>query len=117
MAFGVPASFTSLNLVNAGQVPNLPASVFVETPATADGPQGPVPRTLPLPETVVPYCESVSRRMTDAIVRAAEKRSRRLLHHAVELDPTIMDKAAGVCAIEACLEAHADLLPTFPPGG
>jgi len=116
MAFGERASFTSLNLVNAGQVPNLPANVFVETPATADGPQGPVPRTLPLPETVVPYCEHAAR-VTDAIVRAAEKRSRRLLHHAVELDPTIMDKAAGLRAIDACLEAHADVLPTFPPGG
>jgi alpha-galactosidase/6-phospho-beta-glucosidase family protein len=115
MAFGTKASFTSLNLANTGQVPNLPAHVFVETPATASGPEGPVPRTLPLPETVVPDCEHAAR-VTDAIVRAAEKHSRRLLHHAVELDPTIVDKAAGFCAIDACLEAHGDLLPTFRPG-
>jgi alpha-galactosidase len=115
MAFGKKASFTSLNLVNAGQVPNLPANVFVETPATAAGPEGPVPRTLPLPEAVLPHCAHAAL-VTDAIVRAAEKRSRRLLHYAVELDPTILDKAAGIRAIDACLEAHGDLLPTFPPG-
>jgi alpha-galactosidase/6-phospho-beta-glucosidase family protein len=68
-----------------------------------------------LPETVLPYCERAAA-VTDAIVRAAEKRSRRLLHYAVVLDPSILDKAAGIRAIDACLEAHGDLLPTFPPG-
>jgi len=29
------------------------------------------------------------------------------------LDPTIVDRAAGIQAIDACLEAHADLLPEF----
>ena len=28
-------------------------------------------------------------------------------------DPTIENKAAGIRAIDACLEAHADLLPEF----
>jgi F0F1-type ATP synthase alpha subunit len=64
--------------------------------------------------------------VTDAIVRAAEKRRRRPLHHAVELDPTIIDspRRTGIRAIDACLpvgmaclEAHADELPTFPAGG
>jgi alpha-galactosidase/6-phospho-beta-glucosidase family protein len=77
--------------------------------------EGPVPRTLPLPEIVAPYCEHAAG-VTDAIGRAAEKRSRRLLHHGVELDPTIVDNAAGLRAIDACLEAHGDLLPTFHPG-
>jgi hypothetical protein len=31
----------------------------------------------------------------------------------VELDPTVMDKKAGVEAIDSCLVAHADLLPEY----
>jgi alpha-galactosidase/6-phospho-beta-glucosidase family protein len=38
---------------------------------------------------------------------------RRMVHEAVELDPTIVDKSAGIRSIEACLAAHADVLPVY----
>jgi hypothetical protein len=31
----------------------------------------------------------------------------------LELDPTILDKRAGCAAIDACIQAHADLLPAY----
>ena len=111
MAFGRPCHFHSLNLVNTGQVPNLPRGVFVETPAEGTA-SGPVPVEVELPAPVLPYCERTAR-VTDAIVRAATQRSRKLLREAVELDPTILDKQTGVQAVGACLAAHADLLPEF----
>jgi len=115
MAFSRPCHFHALNLINDGQVPGLPRGVFVETPAEGT-PSGPVPQAVELPASVLPYGERTAR-VTDAIVRAAAARSRRLLREAVELDPTILDKRAGLEAVNACLEAHADLLPAFggPP--
>lgn len=111
MAFGRPCRFHALNLINDGQIPNLPRGVFVETPAEA-APSGPVPQTVELPASVQPYCERTAH-VTDAIVRAATSRSRKLLREAVELDPTILDKRAGMQAVNACLAAHADLVPPF----
>jgi hypothetical protein len=43
-------------------------------------------------------------------VRGAMNRDRGLIHHAVELDPTVIDKAAGIRAIDACMASHADLI-------
>jgi alpha-galactosidase len=108
---GKPARFTALNLVNDGQIPELPRGVFVETPATASA-EGIVPERVSLPEPVVPYCARTVA-VTDAIVRAALTRSRATLDEAVELDPTVTDKDAGRRAVAAVLEAHADLLPVY----
>ena len=111
LAFGKPVSFSALDLINEGQAPDLPASAFVETPCTiADGKIQPV--RLALPKAVQPYAAHTAR-VTDTIVQAARQRSRRLVHAAVELDPTIIDKSAGFRAIDACLEAHADILPAY----
>lgn len=106
-----PGTFHSLNLINNGQLPQLPRNVFVETPATADA-RGIVPQTLTLPPTVLPYVQSAAA-VTDAIVQAALQRSKRLLRDAIEIDPTILDKNRGLTALEACLTAHADVLPAF----
>lgn len=111
MAFGRQLAFNSLNLINEGQIPNLPRHVYVETPAVATA-AGPVPSQLSLPATVLPYCERTAL-VTATIVRAARERSRQLVHAAVELDPTIVDKTAGRAAMDACLAAHADLLPPY----
>lgn len=112
MAGGAPAQFSSLNLVNdRAQIPELPAKVFVETPCTVTA-DGPTPELLSLPPGVAPYCQRTAL-VTDTIVRAALARSRALAHAAVELDPTILDKSAGIAAIDACLAAHADILPAY----
>ena len=111
MAYGKPIEFPALNLANRGQIGNLPAGVFVETPCTA-GSDGPAPRTLTLPETVEPYCRRTAE-VTDTIVRAALRRNRALVHRAVELDPTITDKPAGLAALDECLAAHADRIGDY----
>ena len=111
MVRGEATPFEALNLVNEGQVPDLPQGVFVETPCVVDA-DGPRPRTMALPAIAAKLCGRTAA-VTDAIVRAAVGRDRRLLHEAVELDPTITDKAAGIRAVNACLEAHADILPAY----
>ncbi len=109
---GPEAEFHALDLVNAErQIANLPPQVFVETPCrvTTDGP---APARVTLPEPVAPYVRRAAD-VTDAIVKAARTRSRAHLREAVALDPTIEDKDAGMAALDACLEAHADLLPPY----
>jgi alpha-galactosidase/6-phospho-beta-glucosidase family protein len=108
MAFDRPDDVIAQNLVNEGQIANLPMGVFVETPCRVDS-QGFHPLQLTLPDAVQRYCEPAAR-VTDTIVRAAQKRSRKLVHEAVELDPTVVDKSAGLRAIDECLEAHEDLI-------
>lgn len=104
-------TFRALNLVNTGQMPDLPNGVFVETPCTVTA-QGLQPHTVHLP----PAVQALTRRtaqVSDTIVCAALNRSREHLYEAIELDPTIEDKAAGRRAIDACLIAHADLLSVY----
>ncbi len=109
---GSPVSFLSLNLVNdQKQIPNLPSHIMVETPCQVSA-EGVQPQTVPLPDSVLPMTEHTAK-VTDTIVRAARERSRALVHEAVQLDPTILDKAKGIAAIDACLEAHADILPVY----
>ncbi|MFP4356487.1 MAG: hypothetical protein ACLFUJ_15340 [Phycisphaerae bacterium] len=106
-----PAHFERLNLMNTGQMPQLPENIFVETPVIVDA-AGPKAETITLPETPLEYCRSVAA-VTDTIVQAAIQQDRQLVHQAVQLDPTIVDKPAGIAAIDACLAAHADILPEY----
>lgn len=103
--------FHALNLPNTGQIRQLPDDVFVETPCEVCGQQV-SPANIALPETVLPYMRHTAL-ATDTLVRAARLRSRALVHAAVDLDPTIIDKAAGQRAIDACMAAHADVLPVY----
>ncbi len=109
--FGRPARFNSVNLINDGRIPNLPRNIFVETPAEADA-NGLRTPTLPLPEKTLPYARNAAA-VTEAIVRAALERKRSRVHQAVALDPTILDKRAGIAAMDALLVAHADILPAY----
>jgi len=111
MAWGREGPLHAVNLPNEGQIDNLPRGVFVETPAqaTTDGPR---PWRGSLPDSIMPSCKHTAR-VTGAIVRAAQERSLTRLREAVDLDPTITDKAASWTALRACLAAHADLLPVY----
>ena len=100
-----------LNLVNTGQVPELPRGIFVETPCRCT-PAGPVAENIELPPAVADHCRRVADQ-TDTVVHAGLQRKRELVYHAVELDPTIIDKAAGRAAIDEVLTAHADMLGEF----
>ena len=111
LAFDMPVTLHSLDIMNEGQIPNLPHGVFVETPCRVTA-KGIEPRTIALPEEVVPLCQRTAL-VTDTIVQAALQQSRALVHRAVELDPTVLDTAAGIRAIDACMEAHADMLPYY----
>jgi alpha-galactosidase len=103
-----PTHFHALNLVNDGQLPELPMGVFVETPASISS-KGPIPRTLRLPKTVARLSRPIAE-LNGLIVQAGLTLRRDLMYTAVELDPTILDKSAGRTALDACLAAHADLI-------
>jgi alpha-galactosidase/6-phospho-beta-glucosidase family protein len=111
LAYNREAYFQSLNLINTGQITNLPSSIFVETPCIVNG-TGVHPQLVELPAAVLPYAETTAA-VTDTILQAAVQQSRALLYRAVELDPTILDKSAGVQAINRCLEIHQDVLPVY----
>lgn len=111
MVGGREVRLHSLNLVNRGQIPQLPGDVFVETACAVDG-EGPRPDRVDLPPEVVPLTRRTAA-VTDAIVRAARQRRRGLVHVAVEMDPLIVDKARGRAAVDDCLAAHADLIGPY----
>jgi alpha-galactosidase len=106
-----PVSLHSLNMTNTGQISNLPSGIFVETPCTIAH-NHLEPFQITLPESVLPLTQRTAK-VSDTIVQAALEQRRDLVYEAVELDPTIGDKAAGLQAIDACLEAHADVLPRY----
>jgi alpha-galactosidase len=112
LRFGRPVRFEGLNLPNTGQIPELPAGIYVETPVAVSAESGVIPIPCFLPGSTVPYCQR-SAQVTNTIVQAALKHSRSLLDEAVELDPTIQDKAAGLRTLSALLTAHADVLPAY----
>ncbi len=103
--------FDAVNTVNTGQIPQLPEGVFVETPAAASA-EGLVIETVQIPETVQPYLQDAARQ-TDRIVRAARTRDRALVHECIEEDPTVLNKPAGHDAIDACMQAHRDVIGEF----
>ena len=111
MVFDKETSFNNLNLVNKGQIPNLPNGVYVETPVTGTS-KGPIPQTVELPKSVLPLTMRTAK-LSDKIVQAARERSLKILREVVELDPTIDDKKAGMEAVNACLKEHSDIIPKF----
>ena len=105
---GKKVKFHSLNLVNDGQLPDLPNGIFVETPAVADA-DGPHPSHLRLPESIA-QMSILQGKINDIIVRASLNDDFSLLDEAIDLDLTVTDKQAGKRALQACLSAHEDIL-------
>jgi alpha-galactosidase len=105
---GKKVKFHSLNLVNDGQLPDLPNGIFVETPTVVDA-DGPHPSHLLLPESVAKM-SVLQAKINDIIVRASLTDDFSLLDEAIDLDLTVTDKQAGRRALKACLSAHDDLL-------
>ena len=108
MKIGKKVKFNSLNLVNDGQLPDLPNGIFVETPATVDI-DGPNPLHLQLPESVA-QMSLLQAKINDIIVHASLTDNFSLLDEALDLDLTVTDKQAGRRALQACLSVHDDLL-------
>lgn len=108
MTIGKEIRFGALNLPNAGQMPQMPADVIVETSASsADGKVKPT-RTL-MPEPIADICRTTAA-LHSLITRSAMNHDRSGIWRAVEMDPTITDKALGRVALEACMQAHEDLI-------
>ncbi len=109
---GPSVALHALDMTNTGQISNLPHGIFVETPCTIAH-DNLHPLQVTLPESVLPLTLRTAK-VSDTLVQAALERRRDLVYLVIELDPTIEDKAAGLQAIDACLEAHADVLPQYP---
>ena len=103
------AEFHSLNLPNAGQVPQLPRDVYVETPAVADH-SGVRPTRIDLPETAAAMCRDVIE-THGHLVRAVLHDDPAAVRDALASDPTVADPAAALRACAAAAAMHADLMP------
>ena len=108
---GREAQLHSLNVPNNNVIAGLPPQVFVEVAARVDS-SGIHPQPATLPQKPLELCQRTAA-VTDTIVRAAKERSLTHLRKAVELDPTIEDKDAGMSAMLYCLGTHADMLPEW----
>ncbi|HYE20439.1 MAG TPA: hypothetical protein VEA69_18475 [Tepidisphaeraceae bacterium] len=111
ITLGKPMTMSALNLVNAGQVPQLPAGTFVETPATVDG-AGPVATPLALPDAVVPMLARACE-LSAAIVAAARSRSRYALDKILEADPSVTNVPLANRALDEILAANEDVVGRF----
>lgn len=113
LAYGRTCRMEAVNLVHdAGQVPGLPEGCFVETPCVIAGGKA-VPERIELPPGALAYCQRAAA-LAIAMVEAFEAGTRESLRRVVEVDPTLPDKDAAWCAVEAILQADAErLAPRF----
>ena len=111
MVQGTDATFTSLNLVNTGQISNLPLGLFVETEASIRN-RALTPDSVTLPESVLPY-SLLAIEINRLIAETFHTKSLSKLVEVIDLDPTIVDKARGREAANECLAAHADVIGTY----
>jgi alpha-galactosidase/6-phospho-beta-glucosidase family protein len=104
--------FDMLNIPNDGALSDLPDGRIVEVPAVAkDGQLGGVPVGR-LPGRTGELCRTVSD-VHEMVAEGAVRGDRALLRDAVEADPAVGDKQAGLEALGLILEAHADILLRF----
>jgi len=102
----------ALNMINSGQINNLPRGIFVETPAVVDG-SGVYPVSMgDLPAPLAAF----NRRdidQTELIVEAAVSGDRRLLMQAALLDPVAEGVARVDAMVDEMLRLNAPHLPQF----
>lgn len=104
----------SVNLPNAGAVPNLPADAVLEMPAVATA-RGLLPVHIPdFPDTLA----AILTRKLSAIrltVAAALRGDRGLFVEALLADGAVTDRAVAEAMMAELLEAHRQYLPNFFP--
>lgn len=102
----------AVNMVNTGQIANLPLGVFVETPAVVDG-SGVYPVAMgSLPKALAAF----NRRdidQTELIVEAAVLGDRNLVLQAMLLDPVIDSARGAEKILDEMLKINAAYLPQF----
>ncbi len=120
LAFPIIASLTAhdlirlpaVNMLNTGQINNLPPDIFVETPAVVDG-SGVYPVSMgDLPQPLAAF----NRRdidQTELIVEAAVRGDRNLVLQAALLDPVAESVGQAEAMIDEMLRLNAPYLPQF----
>ena len=102
----------AVNMINAGQISNLPRAVFVETPAVVDG-GGIYPLSMgDLPQPLAAF----NRRdidQTELIVEAAVRGDRNLVLQAALLDPVAENARRAEAMIDEMMRLNAPYLPQF----
>ena len=102
----------AVNMLNSGQISNLPRDIFVETPAVADG-SGIYPMAIgALPRPLAAF----SRRdidQTELIVEAAVHGDRNLVLQAALLDPVAESVLRAEAMVDEMLQLNAQYLPQF----
>lgn len=121
LAFPIIASITdntfhrmpALNLVNSGQIENLPRGIFVETPGVVDGASGIRPVAIgDLPKPLAAFNRRDIDQM-ELIVEAGATGNRHLVLQAMLLDPVTDSVAMAERTIDEMMKIHAPYLPQF----
>lgn len=102
----------AVNMLNRGAVANLPADVFVETPAIVDASGIRLVQIGDLPRPLAAF----NRRDIDQMeltVEAGVTGNRRLVLQAMLLDPVVDSVRAAERTLDELLQAHAAYLPQF----
>lgn len=102
----------AVNMVNSGQIQNLPQGIFVETPAAVDG-GGIYPVTMgELPAPLAAFCRR-DIDQTEMIVEAAVQGKRNLVLQAALLDPVAESVTRVEAMVDEMLRLNAPYLPQF----
>ena len=107
-AVGVPI----INLPNRGNLTDLPDDRIVEVPARISGGELTGVTVGALPGDTAAICRAVSD-VHELVAQGAATGDRAALRQAIEIDPAVDDKAAGLAVLDRLIEAHRDLLPRF----
>ncbi len=103
----------ALNMLNNGAITNLPADVFVETPAIVDGAAGVRQMHIgDLPKPLAAFCRRDIDQM-ELTVEAAVKGDRNLVLQAMLLDPVVDSVSAAESICDEMFKTHAQYLPQF----
>ena len=102
----------AINMVNTGQITNLPQGIFVETPAVVDG-SGIYPVSMgELPKPLAAFNRRDIDQM-ELIVEAGVFGDRNLVLQAMLLDPVIESALKAEDMLDEMLKINADYLPQF----
>jgi len=102
----------AINMLNAGAITNLPADVFVETPAIVDGSGIRLVSIGALPKPLAAFCRRDIDQM-ELIVEAGATGDRNRVLQAMLLDPVIDSVRVAEHVLDEMMQVHAPYLPQF----
>ena len=102
----------AVNMLNAGTIDNLPADVFVESPAVVDGSGVRPIRIGELPKPLAAFCRRDVDQM-ELTVEAAVTGDRRRVVQAALLDPVVDNVRTAERVVDQMLREQARYLPQF----